>query len=568
MQTISRMMSFAPKGIGQLLAEDRLIVPLNQRHYAWEDDQVEDLIHDFSEALDSDSGLHFLGFILLTSGESEHPEINDGQQRLATTTMVLAGFRDYLLSMGRDDDAGSIERDFLFKWDRSEGENLPRIRLNADDHVFFEDTVLKRPKNRPKRKDKKLIKDSHKNIEKASHTIREYITKRLSPEKDEQKVKVINSWIKFIEKNAIVVAINVLADLDAYVTFETLNDRGLETSQADLLKNYLFSKVKDRMDEAQQKWSSMVGKLESLGHKGITVSFVRHLLITMYGHTKERDVLKKVKGQIGKPSKAIAFLDSMEDGSDDYVAMLNPAHSKWNKYGDEARDHLWTIHLDLEVRQVWPLLFAVIRHFTVAQAKLAFKYLVNLSVRFLIVGGRGGLLDRNYAIAAHQIGTNKITTAKQLANSLGSIAPKDQVFEVEFASARVSNSSLARYYLRAIENYQSKLPSPEVMPIEDRNKLNLEHILPENPGANWPDFSEEDAKAYCRRIGNLVLMLSTKNALVGNQDFATKKPHLLASSLALTKAAGKPQKWTKETIASRQKDLAKLAVKTWPLDFS
>ncbi len=344
-----------------------------------------------------------------------------------------------------------------------------------------------------------------------------------------------------------------------------MNDRGLETSQADLLKSYLFGKARDRKSEAQQKWSTMGGCLESLGRKGIVVSFVRHLLITMYGHTKQRDVLKKVKEQITKASQALTFLASMEGSADDYVAMLNPSHSKWNAYGDEARDHLWTIHLDLDVRQVWPLLFAVIKHFSVAQTKLAFKYLVNLSVRFLIVGGRGGLLDTNYAIAAQEVGSGKIKTAKSLADLLMTIAPRDEVFEVEFANARVSDANLARYYLRAMENCLSRLPSPEVMPIKDRNKLNLEHVLPENPGTNWPAFSAEDSKAYHRRLGNMVLMLSAHNSLIGNDGFSKKKTLLFASGLELTKMVGRQVKWEKEEIAARQKDLAKLAIKTWTL---
>ncbi len=47
MQAINRLMHFDPKGIGELLAAGRLVVPLNQREYAWEDDQVEDLIPRF-----------------------------------------------------------------------------------------------------------------------------------------------------------------------------------------------------------------------------------------------------------------------------------------------------------------------------------------------------------------------------------------------------------------------------------------------------------------------------------------------------------------------------------------
>lgn len=354
-------------------------------------------------------------------------------------------------------------------------------------------------------------------------------------------------------------------DLDAYVMFETLNDRGLETSQADLLKNHLFSKVSDRMPEAQQKWSSMLGKLSSLGRKNITALFIRHLLVTMYGHTKERDVLKRVKSQVDKRSAAIDFLAALDDSADDYVAVLNPSHSKWNQYGDETRDHLWTIHLDLEVRQVWPVLFSVARHFSVAQARKAFKFLVNLSVRFLIVGGRGGLLDTNYAIRAHEIATGKIKSAEELAAALVQIAPGDAAFRVEFANARVSESNLARYYLRALENQRNELPSPEVMPIDDRNKLNLEHVLPTNPNGNWPNFSEEDAKAYCRRLGNLVLLLSQQNAELGNKRYADKRPTLQKSGLSLTKMVGKCPTWGKEQIAKRQAELADLAVETWPL---
>ena len=145
MPTARQLMTFDPIGIGQLLARDRLIVPLNQREYAWEEEHVEDLLHDYAEAIDSETGIHFVGFILLTPGEADYPEITDGQQRLATTTMILAAFRDYLLRAGKEDDAHSIERDFLFKWDRQQGENLPRLALNADDHTFFEEVILKRP---------------------------------------------------------------------------------------------------------------------------------------------------------------------------------------------------------------------------------------------------------------------------------------------------------------------------------------------------------------------------------------------------------------------------------------
>ncbi len=41
---------FAHKGIGAMLAHSRLAVPLNQRDYAWEDEQVRALLQDFANA--------------------------------------------------------------------------------------------------------------------------------------------------------------------------------------------------------------------------------------------------------------------------------------------------------------------------------------------------------------------------------------------------------------------------------------------------------------------------------------------------------------------------------------
>jgi hypothetical protein len=152
-----------------------------------------------------------------------------------------------------------------------------------------------------------------------------------------------------------------------------------------------------------------------------------------------------------------------------------------------------------------------------------------------------------------------------LAASLEEIAPTDESFDVQFAGYRTPEASIGRYFLRAIKNYASQLPSPEVMPIEDRGKLNLEHILPEMPGKNWPTWTDDDAEAYFRRIGNMVLLLASKNSLIGNKSFDEKRPHFLSSGLSLTKMAGKPAQWTKNEIVARQKELAKLAVETWPL---
>jgi hypothetical protein len=144
------------------------------------------------------------------------------------------------------------------------------------------------------------------------------------------------------------------------------------------------------------------------------------------------------------------------------------------------------------------------------------------------------------------------------------IVPTDPEFDAEFATARIVNSQLARYYLRALELKKKASPEPEWIPNDDI-VINLEHVLPENPGGNWPGFDVDTAALYHNRLGNMVLLQATQNTLVANSSFAVKKPVLAASTFALTKQVGEKKTWGKEEITARQKQLAQLALVTWPL---
>ena len=46
---------------------------------------------------------------------------------------------------------------------------------------------------------------------------------------------------------------------------------------------------------------------------------------------------------------------------------------------------------------------------------------------------------------------------------------------------------------------------------------------PEQGGDNWPEFDEDTARIYVRRIGNLALMLAKNNSDLRSSNFKTKK---------------------------------------------
>ena len=397
---------FEHKGIGAVLANYRLAVPLNQREYSWEDEHVNALLQDFTNAIANlPTGIHFLGTIVLTSGEGDVPEVSDGQQRLATTSILLAAIRDYFFRVGDHARAAEIEVKFLRETDMDTTVVVPKLTLNVDDNEYFTKSIVSSP-GTPDRKIEPNA-DSHFRIQKAAALAAQHVQQLVQLHKDKALVRLVE-WVKFIRNSALVVVLKVPDSLNAYEMFETLNGRGLAASQADLLKNDLLKNAGTRKREAQQKWAQMLGTLQSVPEDEITVKYLHHYLITKHGPTKEREVLRKVKSTVNTQSRAIEFLDDVSQSAQDYSALFNPDHSKWNQHGTPLRHSLTTINRDLRVEQIRPLMFAVARKFSPKEARLAFRLFVFWSVRFLLVGGRGGLLDRNYAVCAKDVGTGAI----------------------------------------------------------------------------------------------------------------------------------------------------------------
>src|SRR5215213_7927157 len=100
-------------GIGLVLKQHTLSVPLNQREYSWTEKEVTDLFDDLQKAIDDKEDIYFLGTIALTGSNPHVPQVTDGQQRLATTMILLTAMRDYYRDNGDEWNANWIHREFL-----------------------------------------------------------------------------------------------------------------------------------------------------------------------------------------------------------------------------------------------------------------------------------------------------------------------------------------------------------------------------------------------------------------------------------------------------------------------
>lgn len=124
-------------GIGHVLSDNNLAVPRYQRSYAWTDKQITDLLDDITEAIRKGEKEYFLGSIVITGNQKEHLEVVDGQQRLATVTIILAAIRDYFYRNNDSERAYDITRLYLEDRDIRSQETRPRLHLNDVDHNFF-----------------------------------------------------------------------------------------------------------------------------------------------------------------------------------------------------------------------------------------------------------------------------------------------------------------------------------------------------------------------------------------------------------------------------------------------
>ena len=545
--------------IGHILTDRKVLrVPENQRSYAWKKEHVKQLFQDFAPLPKE----YFLGSIVVV-GKDNSIEVHDGQQRLATAMILIAAVRDCFLELGDEVSAKKTEDDFLWVQDRRSHEVLPRFTLNNEDNDYFIKRVLLRPEEAARKavKKAKLTRESNERIRDAAAEAASWVKTIIASRAKHDQVDRLHSWLDFIEQGARVIWVQVADEKTAFTIFETMNDRGLKLSAADLLKNCIYSRAENRKTEALQKWQSMAAILESIEdeEEGI-VEYLRYYWISENGFVRSKDLYDRMKTSISSTTKALDLAVDLEIRATDYAALLNASHEQWAKYGPDMKNHIRDLRI-LGVRQIRPILLAALRKFGEKETLKLFGATVNWSVRCLLSGVPSGTIESYYAEAAKNITDGKNATADDVLKDVSAIIPPDDRFEAAVAVANVAQAHLSRYYLRAL---QIKADGNKEYGPSDSASVTLEHVLPKSPGPEWK-LPLEEAKANVNRLGNQALLEATANHGIGNAPFKDKKSVLAASKFSLTNTIANAKDWGLEQINKRQLELAKLATKTWPL---
>ncbi|NEP60909.1 MAG: DUF262 domain-containing protein [Symploca sp. SIO2G7] len=541
-------------------------VPLFQRNYSWNQENWEDLWQDIIALSDGNS--HYMGAIVLQNQvySDKTFTIIDGQQRLATLSILTIAVIEKIHQLeiqeididDNKDRQEILRRTYLSDRDPRSLKYSSKLLLNETNNDFYQSNLinLRQPLNiRALKKSNQLLWEAFNYFSNELETLTKII-------RDGEKLA--SFLTDTVAQSLLFIQINVEDEINAYTVFETLNARGIELSTTDLLKNYLFSLFQgpDDLKEAQRQWRRIINTVQMPKFP----EFLRYYLSLKYIRVRSGQLFKLIRKSVTNNHQAFDLLDQLEGYSDLFIALSEPNDIFWQDRPD-VRFYIKELNL-FRVKQAYPTLFAAYRFFEANDFIRILKLVSIISFRYSVVSGLNpNDLEKLYNRVAIDIGKQIIRTPRQVFELLKPAYVSDEKFRQDFSlltiSTRGKKKKLVRYILMRLEGDISGRHDDE----DYEDKFSIEHILPESPDNTWRgEFSESQIEELVYRLGNLTLLEPKLNRQVGNSSYKTKQATYQQSVYQLTQAI-EAEEWTPNTLANRQRQLARRATNIWQSNF-
>lgn len=538
-------------------------IPLYQRPYAWTTEQAGELLEDLIAALgDGDEKIddinpYFLGSIVLIKGDKPDAQVVDGQQRLTTLTILLAVLRTLLPNA-----IANELTTYLYQKGKlvAVSSNVYRLTLRERDAQFFKDYIQdENGINRLKELNTAKLPDTYKNIKENAELFVKYLKKSTESQ--------ILRLTQFIINQCFLVVVTT-PDIDsAYRIFSVLNNRGLDLSHADILKAEIIGNISL---EQQEKYSTKWEQTEEKLGRDIFKSLFSHIRM-IYGKSKSRESILKEFSKDIKPNPnnypeqfidktLIPFADAFYDINNRTYLSTKSAEEinslfKWLQWIDNS-DWIPPAILYLSNNYHNPDLLVPF-----------FSDLDRLA---------SGLMIQRSNINERIERYGKLLCAIENKEDLYTPdSPLQLTLKEQKNIIKILNEDL--YLMRKIRLYvliRLDAALSEVKASFSFSNITVEHVLPQNPDPKsiWVNSfpNQEEREKYVHRLGNLVLLSSSKNSKAQNYDFELKKATYFTTkagicNFPLTTQVLMEKEWTPEVIEKRQKHLIDKLKDIWRL---
>lgn len=562
-------------------AKLKYVIPKYQREYSWGRQQWEDLYDDI--LLDTEDGPHFLGTIIAISNteDSLEPklELIDGQQRMTSLSILLCALYKALSRITSvDNDFDCMALKFMITFGKNPRLVLQSQGKNEDDYVYLVDkfvvmsgeSQLKQPKYWGNRR----ISQAYK-----------YFSDRIEQqvEDDDDQITALKDMANRV-KNAVLVKIEVPDHASAFTLFESLNNRGMDLSPIDLIKNEMLARADANRDldieTAYEKWKQVI---EFVGQDGNSQErFLRYYynalnpmkkpatrstLIRIYEDWMEREGVEELLNALINAAHVYGLLTGNLDDDDFGLPLLSAKALELRHAGGESGYMLlmWLVLnrekfelLDDELADIANklVIWFVRRNLTDFPATNAIQRLFSLIIKDL---SPSEVKSKSVCQKVHEklFDQGNVASDEQFEGAL-----RGPIYEDNRGMTRFILSSLAEHD-RTDEGWSDLWRKSTAK--SNQYYLTIEHILPqaEHMTKEWVESlgGEENAKEirnkYVHTIGNLTL--SGFNSELGTMDFKHKRDRMdkaarnigYRNGLSINRDVVDKDKWGAEEIEKR-----------------
>ncbi|GAA7583411.1 DUF262 and DUF1524 domain-containing protein [Helicobacter pylori] len=524
--------------------KNQLVIPIYQRLYSWEKEQCKQLWDDIVKTGGSDQiEGHFIGSILYVLDRITHSNnvlfIIDGQQRLATIMLLLTALRDHW-----SDKREEIEDHYLINSDKDGDKKFRLILSDSDKDTLF--SLIDKNRREPSEPSSKIVENFKLFEEWVSNT---------------NKLETI---FKGLEKLVIVYIALEKGKYDSQLIFESMNLKGIELTQTDLIRNYIVmeTEVEKREGFYNKYWRTMEEEFKQ--NKKLFDRFVRHYLTIktrVPNINKVYVALKRYQQERGIETEVL--LQDLQKYCGYFCRIV------FKKEADKDLNKALGFLVDLEMDVIYPLLLELYSDYSDGVlSKADFIPIIALIESYICRRAVCGLgtnsLNKVFPSFTKHI--QKDEYFKSLEAHFGFLTekqrfPNNDEFKNSFITIDFYKFQKREYFFERLENFDRK----------ERvytHEYTIEHIMPKTLTEEWErDLGEnfqEIHNKYLHTIGNLTL--TGYNSTYKNKSFQEKQgmeKGFKDSPLRLNQSLRDLESFGEEEIKKRANDLAHLALKIW-----
>lgn len=577
----------------------RLLVPLFQRPYVWKKENnwepLWDSIKTVADRRMAGNNIrpYFLGAIVLEqlkteTGEVDARQVIDGQQRLTTLQLAIAAIRDICEAKDSENYHEAFKRlSENYVPSKKNPESIFKVWPTNVDREHFLRTMT--AGSIEALEGQYGLKAGATDFGHLIPNCYKYFHSQVFEWLDDGEIESLDDRLdilfKAIRQDLVLVVVDLGDGDDPQLIFETLNALGTPLQPADLVKNFLFhwaqrqgAKTEDLYEQIWRPFDDNVSYWRTEIRQG-RLKWHRIDLFLAHYLTLLRKEVVSMTHLFGE------FRDYFTNGNDasaeDHIRQLRSyadVYHGFDEYPEDSREGLFFYRLEaLDTSMAIPVLLETLRMPESNEDKDLFldyleSYLVRRAVCCLTYKNYNRIfVDMIKHFSSTSFSSSELLTFLLARKGESAEWPTDEQFRQAFCGYQIykrMKQSRTRMVLEAIERIMRDGKSEN---ISIREKLTIEHVMPQEWRPNWPlpdDATLEDEMKrdeILHHFGNLTLVTKKLNPSLSNAQWTEKKATLMEhSALTMNRRLQSVTQWNEDTIIDRSEEMFKLALKIWP----